>query len=310
MLFFFNLVALWSYAQSSFPNSSSNPVWIEYNYQTILGPSDTPFRDAYRLGRDKIICGKTYQEIILYQESYNETKIIGFVRNQGQKVYIRQNEDCNKREHLVYDFSLKVGDTVYCAFDYLIPRTLGSDSTKFWVQSIDSIKCEGVLRKRLKMRHYMNWEIRTPSTDTMTRTLDWIEGIGTPTGGFYPFHCESSFCNEESILICFHNKGQLQYSYLFMNARCSPTLSNEESKVQTLKAFPTLTSSNVKIELPEDVQLKVFSIVNVMGKIVQQRCVDVYGNLTIDASHLSSGVYFLQAQDAQSKRYIAKFVKQ
>ena len=46
-----------------------------------------------------------------------------------------------------------------------------------------------------------------------------------------------------------------------------------------------------------------------MGKIVQKECVDVYGNLTIDVSNLSSGVYFLQAEDAQSKRYIAKFVK-
>ena len=76
------------------------------------------------------------------------------------------------------------------------------------------------------------------------------------------------------------------------------------SSVAGIKIYPTVTSSNLNVELTGSAT---FSVVNVIGHVSSTSTIS--GSGSIDVSSLPSGVYFLNIVK-DGKAYVTRFVKQ
>src|ERR1700741_3506336 len=161
-VFFFLCMSVNVSAQKVFPLTSDNAHWNVFNSGGF--PPQPGSTRIYTLVKDTIMCGFSYSKI------GGEN---GYVRTQGNKVYIRNTNNCSKKEYLMYDFGMQVGDSAYCGFD--ISHGSGPDTTSFKVVNIDTIIQFGRKLKRLKM-HFDGYP-----------QMNWIVAIGSDIHPFYPF---------------------------------------------------------------------------------------------------------------------------
>jgi len=189
------LLTISTKAQMYYPISDTTAVWDIVLYPDPEGPYPFPFENhfKYRLKGDTIINSISYQKIIRTNFKVvcsvdSTAELFGFLRNdtESHKVYYR--DGYQTEEKLLYDFNLKVGDTLKgSVFLYLNP---------FTVSAIDSILINNNYHKRysIKLREVL-----------MDEYL--IEGVGTTVGllervsEFWPFY----------ELRCFSQHGQLGY---------------------------------------------------------------------------------------------------
>ena len=88
-------------AHAQLPSFANNPVWnmIDYSSFTI----QLAFNYDLKYSGETTICNNKYGVITQKGKSY-------YLRNEGNKTYIRLDTDCSKKERLLYDFDMKAGD--------------------------------------------------------------------------------------------------------------------------------------------------------------------------------------------------------
>lgn len=159
-----------AYTQRVFPSLSDNPEW---KVQRSINPSmpGPVFILNYHFENDTIINQKTYTIVSRTgnQETGNLIELVGFIRTDSKKVFFKKSAE--GKEYLLYDFSLNVGDKIYCPY-------LELDSAQYRVIKIDSVDINGVNSLRLEMLPE-DYHIDTQAT------LSWIEGIGNLVNPFY-----------------------------------------------------------------------------------------------------------------------------
>ena len=110
---FFNLL----HAQNVFPTYQTNPQWEmtfsgEYNFE--------PF--TIELKEDTLICGKLWTPV---ENTNTDLTFIagrrGYIREEGQKVFVRKTADCDEEIRLMFDFSAEVGDTLIVGWGGFTP---------------------------------------------------------------------------------------------------------------------------------------------------------------------------------------------
>ncbi len=143
---------------------------IEYSN---IGQED--YVETYEYTYDTVFCGNTYIKVIA--KSTGEERPLCYIRNEGNKVYFRKNNDCDEKEYLLYDFSLSKGESVKCGLHVISP--LIPKEIDFVVKEIDSVNLLlGNNKKRLIMEYSYN--------DYDVFEMNWIEGYGSDKNPFYP----------------------------------------------------------------------------------------------------------------------------
>ena len=301
-MFFWLLLPLVAYTQSSFPNSATDPLWL-VGAGNFFG---NPYTANYTLGSDVVLYGKHFEEILIYFPPDTQTRVEGYVRTEGKKVYIVTLDPFNARalskEKLMYDFSLEVNKKIYCAaFSLDNP----ADSTLCWAVSTDSVVYRGIKRKTWNM-WYSEW---TPTGDPPQAAFTtWIEGVGSTTQPFFPLYCMSQGCEISSHIVCFHESNQLKFLNPYYES-CDSLISTNTKDIISktdVKLYPSLASHQLTVENNHFSNLKI-QISNSLGQLFISKQLDVGAN-TIDITPLASGIYFALISDGH-KRRVDKFIK-
>ncbi|MGE5393923.1 MAG: hypothetical protein ACM3P1_04210, partial [Candidatus Saccharibacteria bacterium] len=164
-------------AQNYHPFPSKHTLWTEL----VTGPNFEDYHgfDSFALkNSDTIINEKLYHKLYRSTDTlFTEAKLCGGIREENKRIYFYAIDSVpypgmytypsKKKEIILYDFSLKLGDSISNRDNY----HTGSDYAK--VIKVDSILTEVGYRKRWT---FGKAPLR-PYTDAQ-----WIEGIGSIKG--------------------------------------------------------------------------------------------------------------------------------
>ncbi|MDR1739734.1 MAG: hypothetical protein LBR45_03145 [Bacteroidales bacterium] len=173
-----------------FKNISLSP---EYQYQKT---------SITKIGDDTLIDGVSYYKLLTTKDSLASIRLNnGYIREEAEsrKVYYRH---ANNPEVLLYDFSLKVGDTIQ-SYDFLNKRDVIIE-----VKSISEVLVGSKLLKQINVSsRYLNVENGNAGNQEHT----WIEGIGNIDGFLRGTVANYSPGGEQVFLLCFFQNEKLLY---------------------------------------------------------------------------------------------------
>jgi hypothetical protein len=187
----------------------------------------------------------------------------------------------NTQEHLLYDFSLKLNDTVSV---YPISFLFWSGRILVKVDLIDSIFLGSNYHKRLKVSGvYQNtWYDEY-----------WIEGIGSTMGLFNSgITGIVAFDIYYPTLLCFEKDGVTLYSNPYFNDcyEIYPVGITAPDMAFRLTIYPNPTNSSMVID--SDSKIDSYQILSATGKILLKGQVGLK-SFTLDISDLPQGIYLV-----------------
>lgn len=281
LLFFLTSILQVVKSQNSFPVFTDNSKWSVYgidNFWTYIWKTK-----IYQYEKDTVMCGYTYSKLIGHSNFNCIWDTINYIRTTGEKTYIKPNSNCSDKEYLLYDFSLSVGDTVYCGYNC-------GDTTAFWVTGITTVNYFGINRKKISVNSY----IGTPPWGTIVG-LDWIEGIGSPTHPFYPTVCLSDACETAYTLLCYDSAGIQLYQNQNYSSCYITGIEEETENINNFSIYPnpftniiTLKIMSEKFEI-KNWELKIY---NTLGQTFYYKILN--SNFESLNLNLKSGIYFIQ----------------
>ena len=214
------------HSQSSFPDLHDAPQW-----SVLTKVWNRYATERIRYGSDTVLCGRNYLKVI------SNNQIEGYLRAEGEKIFIKRNSACDTKELKIYDFSLNRGDTTFCG---LYPN----DSAKFWIEKIDTVKYFGRNRARFTVNY------RSGGINTMY----WIKGIGSAIHPFYPLYCLTDNCEAVYSLLCYHSSDTLFYENPIFLTCDTTNVGIRESQINILKCSidpdPFVNETTLKIYNP------------------------------------------------------------
>lgn len=199
MLFFIFYLSLnFIHAQNTFPTYQTNPQWemifdSGYNFE--------PF--TIELKEDTLICGELWTPV---ENTNTDFTFIagrrGYIRQQGQKVFVRKTANCDEDIRLMFDFSAEIGDTLTVGWGGSIPLS----TLEVVVNGKGTLNVNGIERTTVSVLH------DDPFTPI---SFLWVEGIGNmfQQHPLYSLECLPYTCSESGfIFTCFYENGNLLYS--------------------------------------------------------------------------------------------------
>lgn len=276
LCFFFSLSgSVFMRAQAYFPEFAETPEWYIYGTSNVWsGIMDT---ETLKFEKDTLLCGINYSKILIEKGNLCGTGNSNFIRSENQKVYYKSDKDCTTPEKVLYDFSLGVGDSTYCAFNC-------KDSVLFKVDTIETINYLGSDRKKISLRFK-----ESPSSLAGYYYMVWIEGIGSLTHPFYPSVCILDQCESYYELTCMFVSGTQWYqnpNYF----SCNVSSSEDIESMKTVKIYPNPTDGKFQINSKEEAKL--IKIFDFSGKLlIEEEKIEAVGKY-----HLVSGTYWVQVQ--------------
>lgn len=176
--------------QQPFLTKADDPTWSVLHCIYGIGVGCNTYQ--YQYVDTMTVCGRQYSYLLTTGAEQLGTM---FVRNDGQRTLFRIGGDCSRKEYLMYDFSLGVGDSTYCGSN--MGAWLDPDTALFVVDAIDTINVSGTDRRRFTMsfdRCNDGW--------AGSSSMEWIEGIGSTSHSFYPIACICDFCESGYLTLC------------------------------------------------------------------------------------------------------------
>jgi hypothetical protein len=300
---YFTIIVLFStnllLGQSYIPMLVEENQWNVMYYDGSFGPEhpyDTWETIKYNVGDDVNIDGLNYIEINndngiqLYREDTTE-----------KKIYLRHETDDESWDELLYDFSMKLGDTL----NYYQNHKDGEIHYTIRVDSIVNIE----LGNGFKTRKFYNsckvagWE------NEFHHCGNWIEGMGT-FHGIYPIQKIGITGNYITItLLCFKKNDELIYMNPDFESCDENSNAINEIGYKRLKILTNPVNDNLSVELPEEEVWTDYVITNISGKnILSNNIKKSLINLNINVYKLQSGLYFVRVKNRKGKFAIGKFI--
>jgi hypothetical protein len=147
--------------------------------------------EILKLSRDTTVCDTLYKILLTSFDSLSANwSITGFIRedNNAKKVYYRPakipHDIREQEEYLLYDFSLKLKDTMKYNEDYF----------NIVVDTIDTLKYDNIKYRRIKFNH----------------GIEWLEGIGD-LNGLLSTTMSTPCASPKPKLLCCSNNDALLY---------------------------------------------------------------------------------------------------
>ena len=155
-------------------------------------PADTPnYRlTTYRMNEEEEHDGKTYFRVQYsykdaYNEAYSDVYNYQLFREENRRVYIYY--EWLKKEIMMYDFTLKEGDTFYYEFNNENCKVLKQGWLEYGPQIVSSYTLTPADTLDIKHRRLRTWTIgREIGSGQYHEFLTWVEGAGTLDTMFCP----------------------------------------------------------------------------------------------------------------------------
>lgn len=299
--------------------------WHVNHHETgsILMPENCHSYEYFEVIKDTIIDGEQ-SKLISHkwvtcggEELHYPTQI---VKDKNQQVYYFKDG----LFHLMYDFNLSVGDTLY-----LDENNWGCDSVGSLI--LDSISYLNIGNISLKQQHFSFFSYNEDEFNTINYII--VETIGRVLYGleadfnniakiiFKPLgYCGGGpFGARPSKLRCYEDehiqfKQELIYDYKtnqYLDLPCDTVVdlivSTQKIKRNPLQISPNPASDHIRLALEE--ANNTIQIHNLQGQVVYQAQI-ADKNPTIHISTLAKGVYLLWVKDEQGGLFTGKLIKE
>ncbi len=271
-----------TYAQKIYFTDAANRwrvVKDDWGTTTIIGYT---FEDTIARG------GKKYQLL----KSNNGDSVLVRTDSSRQKVYAKVYKGSiqsagqiflDSNEHLLYDFTLKVGDT----FAY--------KTFRHYVTNIDSVQIDGVWHKVFNFRD-------TGSHGWAPYTV--IEGIGHTQGLLYPLgpmDFEGSL-----VLSCFYRNlvkpaMSKKINQFDNNMSCYLNIDAEKVRDDHNKVYPQPATTHANIKLPEAIKNGTLYLYNYVGQTLHIEAIQGETQIKLDAP-ATPGLYYYRITDNNTRR--------
>ena len=272
------------------PFPDSNAWWSEEEEGLTNCPMMPPFVEYYDyfIRTDTIINGNTYHTIytsggygfsscggLIWSDYCN---YMGSIREDSLKHIYFNSKSTNYKDTLLYDFNLKVGDTLPASYN-------NNPSSKNYVKSIDSVLIGTKYRKQF---------IVTDSNNSYWKD-SIIEGIGSNQGLLEPIYPGFEYF---TYLLCFKQNDTTVYPYL--NDSCQEFIlgvHNIQQEKITFTVYPNpsigiFTMQSSVVNGHPDSYRESIEVYNVLGEKVYSQFNIQNPTFSIDLIGQPSGVYF------------------
>jgi hypothetical protein len=274
-------------SQSPFFYTSIMHPGNRWHTSSKLTSNSPPMNKAFKTGRFKTFDNQNYIQLDMAIDAsaskWDTTDL--YIKELQGKVYLKEN---TKPEKLLYDFNLKLNDTIS-----ILDKN--NNVVKLKVIKVDYITLpHGNIKKR----------IRVTDDKLGLQEKYWIQDVGSYEGLLdnYP----SLSADAPSInLNCFYHKDQLLYTNT--NGKCFLTNTNELSQDDNIKIYPNPSSDYINIEDPE-LKIQSIFIYTLTGK--QVRKYDQSIESKIDVTTLNAGLYLLKITNKVGETYSYRLMKQ
>jgi hypothetical protein len=235
----------------------------EYYKDFIDGDTILNSKEYYKIYHS----GYTYQGWCGYPGSYYyyEHSLHGYLREENDKWYIfYENQDM-----LMFDFTLETGDTLkgfqayYCPYDII-------------VYSVDSIIIDGDYKKRLQL-----------SCGGLINAAYLIEEIGATTGLWAPIY---QFEWDEH-LVCYARDGISLWGLPTEQCNLAVNINENDEKLLSCSIIPNPAGNFAMVTIPLSMGKVTFTLVDLMGRIVNQQIFESPSTNKIELSPYNSGIY-------------------
>lgn len=243
-----------------------------------------------------------YETII---DGKNYTQVWGLdidIREEDKRVYAYIPE---YGEHLLYDFNIEIGDTIFYHIGMFIHWGMhsfgGFQPAEHYavVSEKGTITLKnGSVRNTITLQTFGSW---------VFDSIQWIEGLGATNmiGLLDPFVYTHALDGTGLSLVCVCEEnnaaGCLLYNYcgnhpgiLAIGCPCSPLNSILENEKDEITIHPNPTTGKLLIE-SEELHIEKIEIFDIFGR---KQNVEVenfwFAEIKIDISHLPAGVYFVK----------------
>jgi hypothetical protein len=283
-LFLFSIIVQSSQAQYQ-PLPMQNAEWYQYGGIALLScPTCTLVDYKYYTDGDTLINAQTYVKIKkLEVPSVNDVSIYpaytGAIRQDtlNKRIYVVLTDSTT--EHILYDFSLQVGDTNNSVLHTLASDCLGYNTETLYL--IDTIQVNG---NDHRVFHFQG--------SCTANGVNYIEGIGSDFGLLFPNLMDM----EESHLNCLKINNQPYYPYSNANCTLPTTISvNNLDLLLDIRIFPNPASESLSISFPENSLKTEGRLFDYAGKEVLRFNLSG-GDNYLDVSKLESGIYIVKIE--------------
>jgi len=278
LILLFLSLAFISKAQTYFGNDAC---WTEFTIN--INTNWVVYKSQYYLDGDTILSGKIYKKVIGKSPNNLEqpTYYIGAIREEAGKVFKQYTdyETLVAGEFLLYDFNVKVGDTIHST------APSGELSRKPVVTKIDTIELlTGEKRKRIFF-------------DQSIEKI-WIEGVGS-VGGLFAEAYEHPTNYTTTHLVCFKQGGIEYYknSSLCSDGTCCDVLTgleNPKLKNPTISLSPNPTNRFVRLDFSTSMnKCKSIKLMDAVGNTLQKSTEIGNTDFELDLMSYNQGLYFV-----------------
>jgi hypothetical protein len=272
------------------PNDCSTPILFDY------------FSFSYN--GDTVVNGITYQK--LYETTPSSLFIspflLGLIREDttARKVYIMypavhvaQNLVADTFEHILFDYTLSIGDTI--KFDHYDTITNALIQGRSVLASIDSVLINGTWHVRQKFS--------PNSSYPWANGYDVIEGLGGKY--FNPIAPVFAAGECSPTVMCFRHRGVLppMNNIIFQNnTSCHLAVQQLDTENEKILVIPNPFTTSAKVRLPYAVTKGRATIYSHIGQVVYTRKVSQQSEIDIDGFDHPSGLYILDVYDEIEQR--------
>jgi hypothetical protein len=271
-----------TYAQYK-PLPMQNAEWYQDGGIALLScPTCTFVNYKYYTDGDTLINAQTYVKIKKVEvPSINDVSLFpaytGAIRQDtlNKKIYVVLTDSTT--EHILYDFSLQVGDTINSVLHTLTAGCLGFNTETIYL--IDTIQVNGYDHR---VFHYQGSCVGTDGS--------YIEGIGSEFGLLFPNLKDI----QESHLNCLKINNQPYYPYA--SAMCTLPSDISVNNIELLldfRVFPNPTSEILTISLPENSLATEAYLFDATGKELKRFMVAA-GENPLNVAAFKTGTYLIQ----------------
>lgn len=266
-------------AQHYFPFPDSNAIWSVSEIK-------------YGVKGDTIINSlkykKYYRQINFITFDFSHTKYFAAIREDSKKIY--GIEDSQSVEKLLYDFTLKKGDTVFThPFEI---EYMGKVDRILKIGRIDSVLIDGNFRKKYFITSFYG--------DHGVVDEYWIEGIGSTTGIFSQgksYNC--GFDCGVSFLLCFHQNDTIKFRNTYFPTCFEKTVGLKEIENSKTKSilFPNPVTGISILKTNYDTKNgRYIRFYDSFGREVFS-CFSKENEIKINKLDFYRGIFFYQIQD-------------
>jgi hypothetical protein len=219
-----------SRTQTALPLSTDKPIWNIGQLAFLRNVLDF----MVFVEKDTFFCQQQWTRANLASLNKKVFNSI-YYRQVSGKVYCKPSFVCAEKEYIIYDYTMRPGDTLSVPVRLFEFGGKTTDRIIVRVDSVNNVIVNGIARKRRVVNYQRVGN--PPRIDPYRERHDiWLEGIGSLIFPMYPFFCVSlNECNEAAFYIrCFQSNNKIMYQSPILPF-CSNALISSSSEYQNPK---------------------------------------------------------------------------